>query len=235
MKELVRWVAKGFAWAGGLALAGLLAAAFAPTFFGYQSMIVTSDSMGDAMPVGSVAITQMVDVRSVHVGDVVAFQRPGSRLPVTHRVIAIRGDAGLRAFVTKGDAAVVADREPVTFSGGEISRVEHVVPLAGRIVGYARTPGGGLVLIVAPIAGLTLDRRRRRRLRPRHRPTAEPVGWSVSTLALSVKAASRQAAGRPLPAPRVAPVPRSGALPAGVLGFGIAASTGIARARPPSG
>lgn len=146
-----------------LALSGgalLLAVAFGPTLFGYESLIVAGGSMGKALPVGSVALTRMVDVKAIAVGDIVSFRHAGAKAPTTHRVIKVERDGTQRVFTTKGDANASPDPEPLGVEG-RIHLVEHVVPFAGYAVRFARTPAGALLLFLVPIAGLTLDRRGR--------------------------------------------------------------------------
>lgn len=168
MRKLSRigMVALGLAVA---AAAGLLVLAFAPTLFGYESLIVTSGSMGKAMPVGSVAVTRMVDGRSIAVGDLVSFRHPGSEETVTHRVIRLSEESGARVFQTKGDANLAADPKPLVVSG-PIHRVERVIPHAGYLVRSLRTPTGAVLVFLVPIIGLTLDGRRRNRAPRSGRP-----------------------------------------------------------------
>jgi hypothetical protein len=69
--------------------------------------------------------------------------------------------------------------------------VDQVIPFAGYVVRYARSPFGALVLIVLPVVGLTLDYRARKnhpiRVRPAERrrrrrsPIPDDVGWSTTT------------------------------------------------------
>ncbi len=165
MKMIVAIATKGLA-VLALVVVALLGVSFVPTLLGYESFIVTSGSMGKAVPTGSVAVTRMVDMRSVRKGDVVSFQT-GSASRITHRVIAVDEEEGQRIFTTKGDANSFVDPEPVRLSSGRISRVEWSVPFAGYVVRYARTPIGGILLFAVPILGLILGAprsRQRRRL-----------------------------------------------------------------------
>ncbi|HEX9775320.1 MAG TPA: signal peptidase I [Actinomycetota bacterium] len=150
-----------------LAVAGLvllLASAFVPTLFGYESMIVTSGSMGSAAPKGSVVLTRMVDARSIGTGDVISWRYPGRDATITHRVTSVERDGSQVVLRTKGDANATPDYEPVRLSSA-VARVERVVPLAGHVVRVARSPVGGVVLFVLPIIGLALDGKKRRRTR----------------------------------------------------------------------
>ena len=138
----------------------LLGASFGPTLIGYESFIVTSGSMGKANPIGSVAVTRMVDVKAIRERDVVSFQTE-SASRITHRVIEVQEEEGQRVFTTKGDANPQPDPEPLRLAAGRIARVEWSVPYAGHLVKYARTPVGGMLLFVVPILGLILDKRGR--------------------------------------------------------------------------
>jgi signal peptidase I len=178
------------AWVVASAATLLLALAFLPTIFGFESLIVVSGSMGRTLPIGSVALTRAVEAEAVGVGDVISFRHRGRDETITHRVIAVATENGQAVFTTKGDANNSVDPEKVVV-GGRVHRVDHVVPLAGHVVRYARTPLGGVALIVVPVVGLALDRRSRKKApgldgatqRPRKRGTRDDadVGWSTTT------------------------------------------------------
>lgn len=190
MRRILLKAGKGALTAAAAGAAALLGLAFLPTLFGYEALIVTSGSMGKSIPVGSVAITQMVDVKSISVGDIVSFRYPGSKTATTHRVISVAEEDGQRVFATKGDANQSADPEPVRLASGRIALVKRVVPYAGTLVRTARSPAGGVAMFVIPILGLTFEGRRRKG-RPRSARRRRPsdlrlAGWSVSTLMLSL-------------------------------------------------
>jgi signal peptidase I len=181
-------MAKGIARSAGIViwiltglLALLMAATFGPTLFGLQSLIVGSGSMGQAMPVGAVALTREVDARAISVGDIISYRRRGAPETTTHRVVGVKTEGDQVIFTTQGDANPAPDPEPVVVEG-RIHFVEHVVPYAGYVARYARSPLGGLVLFVIPIIGLTIDRKGRRR--PHKRTVSSEPGWSSTTLAL---------------------------------------------------
>jgi signal peptidase I len=161
-----------------------LAVAFVPTLIGYESLIATSGSMEPGMPVGSVALTRPMLVRAVSVGDVVSFRRPGHKETITHRVVAVERQGDNSIFTTKGDANSSTDTDRIVVRG-RIHRVERVVPFAGYVVRYARSPLGGVLLFVVPILGLTRDRltRGRHRRHVRDRADNDEAGWSATTFA----------------------------------------------------
>lgn len=159
MRKIAK-VLRGALAALAVGAAVLLGATFAPTLLGYESFIVTSGSMGKANPIGSVAVTRMVDVKAVREGDVVSFQTE-SASRITHRVIEVKEDQGQRVFTTKGDANPLPDPQPLRLTAGKVARVQWSVPYAGYLVRYARTPTGGILLFAVPILGLILDKRSR--------------------------------------------------------------------------
>jgi signal peptidase I len=185
MTRQVGSVARVIVWLAVCAMAALLAFAFVPTLFGYESLIVGGGSMGKAMPAGSVALTRVVDAHAIGVGDVVSFRYPGGTSTITHRVVGIRDEGRQRVFTTKGDVNPSPDPQPV-FASYRLHRVEHVVPYAGSLVRLARSPAGGVLLFLVPIAGLTIERRRSKRATRSDRSPADtaagaPMSWSSLT------------------------------------------------------
>ncbi len=162
--------------------ASVLLAVFAPTILGYEHLVVASGSMGRSVPVGSVAITRMVDARAVGVGDVIAFRSASASTRITHRVIEARDEQGRRVFRTKGDANATPDPEPLV-TAGRVARIEWVVPYVGYAVRYARTPAGAAVLLVLPMVGLLADRAPRgARRRPSNAETHVTVPLDCSSV-----------------------------------------------------
>jgi signal peptidase I len=161
-------VVQAIACAAALGAAGLVALAFGPSLLGYESLIVANGSMGKAMPLGSVAVTRMVEVRAIETGDIVSYKHEGASMPVTHRVASIQEEGGRRVITTKGDANPAADPIPLVVSDGRIARVERVVPFAGRLIASARTPLGSTLLLVLPAAGLILGGKKKARTQTEH-------------------------------------------------------------------
>ena len=189
MRRWAGWTVGLMAWAAASIATLLLALAFLPTVFGFETLIVVSGSMGRTLPIGSVALTRLAEAEAITVGDVISFRHRGRNETITHRVIAVATENGQAAFTTKGDANKTADPEKVIVAG-RVHRVQHVVPFAGHVVRYARTPLGGVGLILVPVVGLALDRRARGKAARQH-PMPPPrkrrsvdesdVGWSTTT------------------------------------------------------
>lgn len=185
MRKGIGWGLGVLAWAAASIATLLLALAFLPTLFGFETLIVASGSMGRTLPIGSAALTRAIEAEAIETGDVVSYRHNDHGETTTHRVVAIDHQPGQVVFTTKGDANANVDPEKVVVSG-RIHRVEHVVPLAGHVIRHARTPYGGVGLILVPILGLILDRRsrsgtqRRAKAPWRKAPVPDP-GWSTTT------------------------------------------------------
>lgn len=191
-----RWAVRAaglVAWGVASIATILLALAFLPTLFGLRALVVASGSMGKAVPIGSVALTRAVEAQAIGVGDVITFRYRGEGETITHRVTAVEQQAGQFSFTTKGDANSAVDPEKVTVAV-RIHKVTYVVPKAGYVIRYTRTPLGGVALILVPILGLVLDRRSRGRSAGSGRHTSRTsrrsrsaladvadVGWSTTT------------------------------------------------------
>lgn len=158
-----------------LGLAVVLGLTFAPTLAGQESLIVTSGSMGSAVPAGSVAITRAVDVRSVAVDDIVSYRHPGDRIPTTHRVVEVQAEGDARVFITKGDANEEVDVRPARISG-DVHVVERVVPLVGGLIMFIRSGIGTVLFLLLPVLGLAFTRGGRLAERSPAPAREEPVG-----------------------------------------------------------
>ncbi|HEY3020685.1 MAG TPA: signal peptidase I [Solirubrobacteraceae bacterium] len=130
-----------------LTLAALL---LIPSAFGVSRYAITGQSMGEALPVGSLVFTKAVDVRDLRAGDVVTFRPPGLAETVTHRVVA----TGV-VVRTRGDANRATDPWRLTRAVA-VRRVVFHVPLAGDAAAMLRGPvlvGVAALLVVAALLG----------------------------------------------------------------------------------
>ena len=121
----------------GLSLGACIVAILATRFFDYSILTVQSDSMKPALERGDIVVTRPVAAQDLRSGDVVYFTERTTGLPFVHRVVAIHRtvteirdgktnehvDENVKyGFVTKGDAALVADPAEV---GVDTLRGEH--------------------------------------------------------------------------------------------------------------
>jgi signal peptidase len=119
------------------------------TLFGFRAYVIYGGSMGSALPVGSVGITETVDSESIKVGDIVAIKKAGRALPVLHRITDMESDAGTTVYTTQGDSNGSPDPDPVTLNGSG-DRVVFVIPYLGYLVHFARGTMGRVFLLLIP-------------------------------------------------------------------------------------
>ena len=79
---------------------------------GFMMFRVVTGSMEPTISIGTLLVTQEVDISTIRLNDIVCFHTYDSQIygsVVTHRVVNILEDAGGLLLETKGDANVVAD------------------------------------------------------------------------------------------------------------------------------
>lgn len=115
--------------AGAGALVGVIAS-LALSALGVTPRIVISGSMEPGLPIGTIVLTERVDVAEVSVGDVVTTERFNGPGTVTHRVVDMsHGEAEATLLTLKGDANAGVDREPYAVTDVGILRL--AIPYVG--------------------------------------------------------------------------------------------------------
>jgi signal peptidase I, archaeal type len=71
------------------------------SIFGYTPMIVLTPSMQDEIPEDSFILTKKVPTDTIDVGDNITVKK-GAKSTVTHKVVKIVYENGVRNFITKG-------------------------------------------------------------------------------------------------------------------------------------
>lgn len=137
-------------------LAALAVVAVIPRAVHGAALTVLTGSMTPTIPVGSVAVVRPVDPGTLHVGDVVTYQKaPGKPELITHRIIAIHTDTTPVTLITKGDANRGADVEPVPVTAVR-GRVLFHVPYLGTFRNAVGTGGFGLLLVITGLVGYAI-------------------------------------------------------------------------------
>lgn len=137
-----------------LTVAALLVTIVVAPIFGFRAVILTGGSMEPALPIGAVAISREVEPAELETGDIITFQDPGSKLSITHRIVGVREESGLRRFTVKGDANDTPDAQEISFDTGRAYKEVFAVPYAGYVLVYLATPYGILLLIATSLAGV---------------------------------------------------------------------------------
>lgn len=150
-----RTALKMILWGTIAVLVCLLGAALLPAYAGYHQATIYGGSMGDALPLGSVAVTRTIGAQDVRVGDVIAVGSGGAGPAVLHRVISLEeSDAGPVA-VTRGDANSAADPASHILSGRG-DRVVYHIPRLGYVIHHSRTmPVSGILAGAVALAGVS--------------------------------------------------------------------------------
>jgi signal peptidase I len=112
-------------------------------------LIVKSGSMEPHMPQGSLAVFYSSSIDGVRNGEIIVFNDGQSTTTlVTHRAIARQIENGRIVIKTRGDNNSNTDSSTVD-SSNFVGKVACIMPLAGHIVGFVKTPVGLLVVDVA--------------------------------------------------------------------------------------
>ena len=84
-----------------------------PNFFGYKSFVIVSGSMEPTIMTGVAIFVKEVPEKEIRKDDIIAFSQ-GETI-VTHRVIEIIEENGVKRYKTKGDNNNTEDREKITY------------------------------------------------------------------------------------------------------------------------
>ncbi|MBR0404832.1 MAG: signal peptidase I [Eggerthellaceae bacterium] len=123
-----------------------------PMLLGYQVFDVVSGSMEPEIPVGSAVYVKSADLEDIQEGEVIAFHDGDS--VVVHRVV--ENHTSLGEFVTKGDANVHEDFEPVLYES-VVGRMERHVPMVGAFMAIYASVAGKIYLLIAAACGVMLN------------------------------------------------------------------------------
>lgn len=84
-----------------------------PDFFGYKTFIIVSGSMEPNIKKEDVIFVKEVPQNEIKINDIISFSQGETN--VTHRVIEIIEENGIKTYKTKGDNNHTADREKITY------------------------------------------------------------------------------------------------------------------------
>lgn len=121
-----------------------------PQTFGYSHLAVLSGSMEPEISAGDLVVIRRQT--AYQPGDIITFDEGG--VFTTHRIMEIRDDG----FCTKGDANNTPDSRPVPFER-VVGRVILVIPGAGKVLLFLRSPAGMLGILLSGAAVLFLTER----------------------------------------------------------------------------
>ncbi len=127
--RMARFVIGLFAFATVATVTFLAFFAMLPVAWGWQPVVVLSDSMAPAVRAGDIVVTSPPAPHLLREGVIARFDAPARDGTLMHRIVGVTADG---AFRTKGDANEVADSTPV-----EPSQIRGVARLVVPALGYA--------------------------------------------------------------------------------------------------
>jgi signal peptidase len=121
------------------------------------ALTVLTGSMTPTIPVGSVVVVRPVDPGTLHVGDIITFQKQAAKAEfITHRIVSIHTKTTPVTLTTKGDANRGADVDPVPVTAVR-GRVLFHVPYLGTTRSAIGTSGGGLLLLLLGLVAYAIQ------------------------------------------------------------------------------
>ena len=124
-----------------------------PSFCGWKPFIVLSGSMETEIFPGDLVIVKEVDVSTLKKDDIVAFQE--DNIVITHRIIDIVEDNGIKKYITKGDNNNTKDSGFVLEKQIE-GLYQFKISGLGNLAIFIQTPIGMVVSLSIPILLLIL-------------------------------------------------------------------------------
>lgn len=106
---------------------------------------VTSGSMGQAVPIGSLAFVRPQTNYSL--GDIITFKENSYTDPITHRIAKVLKDEEL--YITKGDLNNNPDQSKIK-NPQIFGKFLFCLPILGYPVAYANTLLGLIILVIIP-------------------------------------------------------------------------------------
>lgn len=86
-----------------------------PDFFGYKSFVIVSGSMEPTIKKGDAILVKDVPEEEIKVNDIISFTTEVNQTNVTHRIVNVEEDDGVKKYTTKGDNNNVEDKEKITY------------------------------------------------------------------------------------------------------------------------
>lgn len=114
---------------------------FSVGLFSVYPSVIVSGSMSPGIKKGDIVLVKRISASQASVGDIIQFRR--GMVSITHRIIDVTVNEGMRTFRTKGDANEIPDHDPV-LPEQVAGKVIFVVPKAGWIAIWIQTITGGI-------------------------------------------------------------------------------------------
>lgn len=124
-----------------------------PSFFGWKPFIVLSGSMEAEICTGDLVIVKEVDPSILKKQDIIAFKE--DEIVITHRIVDIIEENGIKKYITKGDNNNTQDKGYVMDEQVE-GLYQFKITGLGNLAVFIQTPIGMVVSLSIPVLLLIL-------------------------------------------------------------------------------
>ena len=124
-----------------------------PSFFGWKPFIVLSGSMEAEICTGDLVIVKEVDPSILKKQDIIAFKE--DEIVITHRIVDIIEENGIKKYITKGDNNNTQDKGYVVDEQVE-GLYQFKISGLGNLAVFIQTPIGMVVSLSIPVLLLIL-------------------------------------------------------------------------------
>lgn len=116
---------------------------------GYKPVLSRTGSMSPLIKNGDMILIEEEKAEGIEPGDIVTFYLSKNKI-VTQRVVEIKDLNGERVYITKGDANIAKNEEPVS-SGQILGIPRYIIPYGGNIAEFILSEKGFVVFVVIPV------------------------------------------------------------------------------------
>ncbi len=118
-----------------------------PDFFGYKSFVIVSGSMEPTIKKGDAIFIKEVPEEEIRTNDIISFTQGETN--VTHRIVEIIQENGIKKYTTKGDNNNTEDKEKISYQQIE-GKYQFKINQFGIVIGILKSKIT-LILLIAMI------------------------------------------------------------------------------------
>lgn len=127
-----------------------------PDFFGYKSFVIVSGSMEPTIKKGDAIFIKEVPEEEIRTNDIISFTQGETN--VTHRIVEIIQENGIKKYTTKGDNNNTEDKEKISYQQIE-GKYQFKINQFGIVIGILKSKIT-LILLIAMIIFINYYRAR---------------------------------------------------------------------------
>lgn len=120
-----------------------------PDFFGYKSFVIVSGSMEPTIKKQDAILVKKIPEAEIKVNDIISFTTK-NQINVTHRVIEIQEENGIKKYTTKGDNNNTEDKEKITYEQIE-GKYQFRINQFGMVIQILKSKVTLFLLVIAII------------------------------------------------------------------------------------